>query len=543
MHPTTAHSLAVFCGPTLLLMTGILPAGRPAPGRMRLMRIPLVSVVVSLAMALLSTLMLVTNGKLDSQLVSTSWPIQLSVGTYFDSLTATMLLLVTFIGVVIVRFSERYLDGDANQPRFMRLICLTLGSVSLLIISGNVFMFAVAWLMTSLSLHSLLIYYPERPAAILTARKKFAISRLGDLMLVIAIVICYNLFGSFEYGVIFQQAEEMAASEKISINSTLLSLAGIFFVIGAMTKSAQFPFHSWLPDTMETPTPVSALMHAGIINAGGFLVIRLSPLVTNSHLAMDLLAAIGGLTALLGVICMLPQTSVKRALAYSTMAQMGFMMLQCGVGAFSAALLHIVAHSLYKANAFLSSGSVLETRSGLVPRARISSHPVSLLLLSLAFVCSASMIGAAYYSFGLFSADKPGSWILSFILILAITQLLWGGFGSRIWSVAMRTFAASVAVTILYVISYIGFDAILAVSVSSVQTTLSVMDVMMMALVAVGFCAVFLLQVCLTEYRTTRFMTALYVASANGFYLDIFVHRIVNFIYRRPFPSAFKSIL
>jgi len=543
MHSPTAYLLSVFCGPAVLLMAGILPVSRPVKGHARLGRGPVVAVVISLAMALLSTLMLAVNGKLDAQLAGTSWPIQLSVGTYFDSLSATMLLLVTFIGVIIVRFSERYLDGDANQPRFMRLVCLTLSFVSLLIISGNVMMFAIAWLLTSISLHSLLIYYPERPAAILAARKKFVISRLGDLMLVIAIVICYQLFGSFEYGVIFQQVETLASAERSSNETILTSLAGFFFVIGAMTKSAQFPFHSWLPDTLETPTPVSALMHAGIINAGGFLVIRLSPLITHSHTAMDLLALTGGLTALLGVVCMLPQTSVKRMLAYSTMAQMGFMMLQCGLGAFSAALLHIVAHSLYKANAFLSSGSVLETKLGLIPQARITSHPISLLMLSLAFVISTSLIGFAYYMFGLFSADKPGSWILSFILTLALTQLLWTGFNSYNRSVTLRSLAAAVGVTVIYIGSYIGFDAILSTSVSSVSTMLSIQDVLVMSLVAVGFSGVFLLQISVAKYANTRFMTALYVAAANGFYLDIFVHRIVNFIYRPPFTSVFKSIL
>ena len=163
--------------------------------------------------------------------------------------------------------------------------------------------------------------------------------------------------GSFDYRDMFAAADAIHNLPTAAWHE----LIGILFVLGAMTKSAQFPFHSWLPDTMETPTPVSALMHAGVINAGGFLVIRLSPLVSLSPIALDLLALIGALTAMLGAVVMLTQTSIKRSLAYSTIAQMGFMMLQCGLGAFSAALLHIVAHSAYKAHAFLSSGSVLDS--------------------------------------------------------------------------------------------------------------------------------------------------------------------------------------
>ena len=153
-------------------------------------------------------------------------------------------------------------------------------------------------------------------------------------------------------------AEVLREGESSTRTSELTWLC-LSLVCGAMLKSAQFPFHSWLPDTMETPTPVSALMHAGIINAGGFLIVRLSPLVTLSPLSLHILAVVGAFTAIFASLVMMTQASVKRMLAFSTIAQMGFMMLQCGVGAFSIAVLHIVAHSLYKAHAFLSSGSVV----------------------------------------------------------------------------------------------------------------------------------------------------------------------------------------
>lgn len=538
MPSTTVHLISVFVGPSLLFMAAAFsPKLAGSRGGVQ-HKFPMLSAVGALIMAVVSTLFLAVNGTLDDRLVSISWPLPISLGTYFDSLTATMLLLVTFIGLIIVRFSARYLDGDANQPKFLKLICLTLGSVSLLVISGNIFMFAIAWLMTSISLHSLLTYYSERPAAISTARKKFVISRLGDLMLVVAIVIIYQLFGTFEYGQIFARAKEISSSGLGAYQSTLLSFASIFIVIGAMTKSAQFPFHSWLPDTLETPTPVSALMHAGIINAGGFLVIRLSPIVASSHLALDLLAVIGAATALLGVVCMMPQTSVKRSLAYSTMAQMGFMMLQCGLGAFSAALLHIVAHSLYKAHAFLSSGSVLESR--LIPSSTVRTgvQSASMLLLAAAVFTALGLLAASYFVFEFFSIQKPGSWVLGFILVLALTQLLWASFSSGVWSVAFRGVGAAVIVAALYTGCYLGFDAILSSSDSYVQTDLSLVDMFLMALVTLGFVMVFALQILINQQGTSQLMTRLYVSASNGFYFDIFVHRIVNFLYRHPNPGS-----
>ena len=334
-------------------------------------------------------------------------PLPVSLGVYFDSLAAVMLVLVGFIGVIITRFSLRYLDGENRQGRFLRWICFSLGAVQMLIVSGNLMMFTGAWMLTSFGLHQLLTHYSDRPAAMLAARKKFLISRLGDVLLVAALVLTYLVFGSFAYEEVFAAAQTLG--EHTLTGHWLLPLIGALYVLGAMTKSAQVPFHSWLPDTMETPTPVSALMHAGIINAGGFLVIRLSPLISLSHLALDFLAVVGALTALFGSVVMLTQTSVKRSLAYSTIAQMGFMMLQCGLGAFSAALLHIVAHSLYKAHAFLSSGSVLEAAAGMKGETPAQLRPMrGLVTWAAATLAATGICTAVAWSFGVMTKPKPG---------------------------------------------------------------------------------------------------------------------------------------
>ena len=300
------------------------------------------------------------------------------LGIYFDSLSAIVLVLVSFLLAVVTRYSINYLAGDPGQGRFTKWLCLTGGAVLAIVISGNLVQFALAWCATSLSLHKLLLFYPDRPGAVLAARKKFIISRLGDLCLLSVIVLVYQQFHTWDFAALFAGAEQLhengPGAGHLSIN-----LICFLLVAGAMLKSAQFPFHSWLPDTMETPTPVSALMHAGIINAGGFLIIRLNPLVTLSPAAMSTLALFGAFTALFASLVMLTHASVKRSLAFSTMAQMGFMMLECGLGAFGLAVLHLVAHSLYKAHAFLASGSIVRlAKFAWVPTEKPSAHPLRL---------------------------------------------------------------------------------------------------------------------------------------------------------------------
>ncbi len=431
------YSLLVALLPLMLLAAGLVPSSL-ANLHTRLMRQAAMTLLaVAFGFAIAATVLLTLSGPLDRALLAISWPIPLNLGVYFDSLTAVMSLLISFIGWIIVRYSARYLDGEATQGRFLRWILFTLGAVMLMVVSRNLVMFTAAWMLTSFGLHQLLTHYPERPWAIWAARKKFLISRLGDSLLIAALTLTFYCFGSFDYCDVFAGAQELG--QNANGPGWLLSVIGTLFVIGAMTKSAQFPFHSWLPDTMETPTPVSALMHAGVINAGGFLIIRLSPLVSQSHAALDFLSLIGAFTALLGGVVMLTQTSIKRSLAYSTIAQMGFMMLQCGLGAFSAALLHIVAHSLYKAHTFLSSGSVLESA------ARMKTTPIRALNGGFAMVslplALAIAIGLGNFSAWLWGIDltsKPGAAILGLILTMALTYLIWQALAAGSWRVAVQ---------------------------------------------------------------------------------------------------------
>jgi NAD(P)H-quinone oxidoreductase subunit 5 len=448
-------------------------------------------------------------------------PVRLDL--YFDTLSAVMLLLVSFLGAVVMRYSGNYLAGDPQQGRFIKWLSVTIGSVLTLVVSGNLLMFTLAWIATSTSLHQLLIFYPHRPAAMLAARKKFLISRLGDVCVVGALISTWQCFGTWQFTGMFAAAETLRAQG--GAETSCLGWASVLLVAGALLKSAQFPFHSWLPDTMETPTPVSALMHAGIINAGGFLVVRLSPIIAGSPAALNALALVGAFTALFASLVMLTQTSVKRSLAYSTIAQMGFMMLQCGLGAFALAVLHIVAHSLYKAHAFLSSGSIVSiSKSAWVPSERPAAHPL-ILVGTLGTAVALTWITGAF--FGVSLSAEPGVLPLGAVFMTALAYLLWNLWASSHrpallgWGVLLGAAAAASYFTLHAV-----FQKLLASSLPHYAPVRSPVEYGVMALVALLFMAVLVLQSQLPSWSATRLGRELYLHASHGFYLGTIANRL-----------------
>jgi NAD(P)H-quinone oxidoreductase subunit 5 len=489
----------------------------------------------SLLGSLAAALRVMTEGAIDVAFQRWHSPIHFCLGVHVDAVAALMMTLISFIGLVIARYSTRYLLGDPGQGRFFRWMSFTLGATLLLVMSRNLVMFTAAWMLASIGLHQLLTHYPERSWAVWAARKKFLVSRLGDAMLVTAVILTYRCFGTTEYTEIFAVADAIHAGTVTGGWPT--AWIGILFVLGAMTKSAQFPFHTWLPDTMETPTPVSALMHAGVINAGGFLVIRLSPLVSLSPIALDVLAIIGAVTALLGSVVMLTQTSIKRSLAYSTMAQMGFMMLQCGLGAFSAALLHIAAHSAYKAHAFLTCGGVLDQAARTrVPAIPASSSGWSPWLLGGSISIAAAIAFGIFQVFGIDITTKPGGVVIGLILTLALTQLLWKGLSTGVAALALRGIASALLVTVAYAAAYLAMDRLVASSTSHHSVVPSTLHLAVQAFVALGFVAVFTLQALSGPLAKHRWVRAAYVHAMNGFYIDIPARRLTARFYGQSAP-------
>ncbi len=284
------------------------------------------------------------------QVASPLWP--LSVAS--DPLSSVVLLLVSFLGWVIVRYSQPYLAGEPGLRRYYGWLLATLASVSLLVLSNHLLLLLAAWIAVSLSLHRLLTFYADRPAAQLAARKKFVVSRLAELALAAAIALIGSELHTLQIDQVLTQIS------RLSTVPVTLQIAAVLVVLSVCLKSAQLPFHGWLIQVMEAPTPVSALLHAGVVNLGGYVLLRLGGLIGSSPTAQGLLVLVGGLSAVLASLVMLTRVSIKVALAWSTCAQLGFMLLECGLGAYDLALLHLLAHSLYKAHAFLSAGSTVE---------------------------------------------------------------------------------------------------------------------------------------------------------------------------------------
>jgi NAD(P)H-quinone oxidoreductase subunit 5 len=412
----------------------------------------------------------------------------------------------------------------------------TLGAVLWLVLAGNLLLFALAWVLTSMGLHRLLTHYADRPVAVRAAWHKFFISRLGDCFLVTALIFTYQHFGSLEYSELFQRAAELQAANA-SLPWTVHLLAGLF-ALAAMTKSAQVPLHSWLPDTLETPTPVSALMHAGIINAGGYLLIRLSPLVGLSATALQWLALVGALTAILAATVMLTQTSIKRVLAYSTVAQMGFMLLQCGLGMFSAAFLHLLGHSCYKAFAFLSSGSVLASAVGprlhqgpAITRARMAGIRLAALLVSVL------VIGGTGLMWGWHATEGPSPLVMMAVLGLALSTLLMPALLIGSWRTQMLAVGTTVGVAQAYFLGFLVLDSYLGTSVAHLPLAWSLSTGLLTAMIVGGMLFLWWWQVELLPQRLglvlqdpaavpiARWRQQWYVHALNGFYSDVYLWR------------------
>ncbi len=511
----------------LILCFLVLPVLRTAYAntRVRFLR-SLVTGLVGLMMcfALMLTVLFLAEGSqpLSIQVVDVFPTSGVHLGILYDGVTSLMLLLVSFVGFVVCRFSIRYLDGEALQGRYYQWLGFTIGAVSLMVVAGNLLLFFVAWVMTSVGLHQLLLHYRHRPAAHRAAWTKFAISRLGDLFLITALVLTFRVFGTFDFQELFAEANLLSSTSQLSTSQLLIPW---LLMLGAVTKSAQFPFHVWLPNTMETPTPVSALMHAGIVNAGGYLVIRMSPLFTFAPASLLTLSVIGTFTACFAGVVMMTQPSVKRGLAYSTIAQMGFMMLQCGLGAYSAAMLHIIAHSLYKAHAFLSSGSVMAQPKATTRAVQpIPSSTTKMRAILAAIVVALIGYEVALLTLGINLLSKPGGLVLSFILLLALTSWSWQLLVIRNRKMALIGLAGVVGLCLTYIAGYAFVDHFLQSKTSVVE--LGPISIIVFAGIMMAFTALLFFHAVLSRRTSPAWLTTLRTHALNGFYIDNLYHRL-----------------
>ncbi|MBC8288303.1 MAG: NADH-quinone oxidoreductase subunit L [Nitrospinae bacterium] len=281
-------------------------------------------------------------------------------GMLIDRLTAVMMVLITSVSAIIHVYSIRYLEGDSGYVRFFALLSFITFVILSLVSSPNLFMLFVFWQLLSWALYLILAFNFSNTQACQNAFKTFFVHRVGDVSFLCGIFLAYKYFGTLEFAELFQAAAEqpqmIALLPEHMFDVSAVSVITLLVFVGAMAKSAQFPLHVWLPDTMDSPTPVSALMHAGIVNAGGFLLNRLAPFYALSPTTLHIVFVVGAMTVLLGASMMLVQNDIKKTLGFSTMGQMGYMIMECGLGAFALAIFHLIAHGLFKATLFLGAG-------------------------------------------------------------------------------------------------------------------------------------------------------------------------------------------
>ena len=437
---------------------------------------------------------------------------------WFDGVAAIMLLLVSFVGWIVLRYASTYLDGEDRQGEFTAWLCTTLASVMLLVQAGHLVLLLLAWIATSLSLHQLLLFYPDRVEAQRAARKKFLTARLGDVALVMAALLLGTGYGTGDLALISEAAR---AGE----NPAVVPWAAGLIALAAVLKSAQFPTHGWLTEVMETPTPVSALLHAGVINAGGFLLIRFADVMLLAPGVLAVLVMIGGFTAVFGGLVMLTQPAVKTSLAWSTVAQMGFMIMQCGLALFPLALLHIVAHSLYKAHAFLASG-------GAVQRVAEIQRPGPVAVPGVAAVSRAFLLAIGIYvivgaAFG-FEQKSPQAIALGAILIFGVAYLIAQGLADAAPAALMRRTAMySFAAAIGYFALQTGMEWLMAgtlpatTSPGPLEWTLIVLAVFSFGLVAFA-------QATFPLWAYHPAVTGLRVHLLNGLYANALFDRLID---------------
>ena len=273
-----------------------------------------------------------------------------SLGYYIDSVAVIMLLVVSLIGFLVHLYSTEYMKGDPKYSRYFAFLGIFIFSMNGIILSDSLIMMYIFWELVGLSSFLLIGFWFEKDKPPLAANKAFLTNRVGDIGMFIGIMILYFNIGSFNINEIINGAKEM--------DSYLLTIAGLLVFMGAVGKSAQFPLHIWLPDAMEGPTPVSALIHAAtMVAAGVYMTFRIFPFLTPDSLSV--IAVIGAITAMGAAITAITRNDIKAVLAYSTISQLGYMIMALGVGAHIYAFFHLVTHAMFKACLFLCSGSVI----------------------------------------------------------------------------------------------------------------------------------------------------------------------------------------
>jgi len=274
----------------------------------------------------------------------------------YNELSAILVPYVAILGLVIRKYSTKYMWDEPGYKRFFILLNFIFSAIYLLVMSNNLIILAIAWQLMSISLYLLISFNVESQSAIKNGGWTMLVHKLADLFFIIAVVLTYKIFGSFDLA---ELSEKWLVMSGNPVEDPMIYAIGFLFLFAAMMKSAIMPFHIWLPYTSEAPTPVSALMHAGVVNVGGILLNKMAFLLLLTPAVLNVAFVMGLITAVGASILMLAVSDIKRSLGYSTVGQMGYMIMEVGLGAFSLAIYHLMVHGIFKASLFLESGSLI----------------------------------------------------------------------------------------------------------------------------------------------------------------------------------------
>jgi NADH-quinone oxidoreductase subunit L len=321
------------------------------------------SVAVSFGAAVVALVELLSRDEEERQAVSTAWTwlsagdLNVGLSILVDPLAVFEMLVVSGVGALIVAYSIGYMDGADEERRYFAYMALFVFSMLLLVQASNFVLLLSGWGLVGLCSYLLIGFEHERPAAIAAAKKAFIMNAFGDATMALALFLLFWRTGTLDFAGVFAKLD--------GLSSTVLTLAALGLLGGAVAKSAQIPLHTWLPDAMEGPTPVSALIHAAtMVTAGVYLIVRLHPIYEAAPEIQDLAAGIGALTLLVAGLVALVQTDIKRVIAYSTMSQIGYMFVGAGVGAYANSMFHLMTHAFFKALLFLAAGIVIHALLG-----------------------------------------------------------------------------------------------------------------------------------------------------------------------------------
>ncbi len=383
------------------------------------------SVGVSFVAALVTFALLLGDSPKDRTHTSVLWH-WLTAGSYVfnlgiqvDQLSVFMMLIVSGVGFLIVAYSIGYMEGDDEERRYFAYMALFVFSMLLLVQAGNLLILLAGWGLVGLSSYLLIGFWHERPTAVAAAKKAFIMNAFGDATMALALFLLVQQTGSLDFGVVFPAAG--------GLSPTVANLVALGLLGGAVAKSAQLPLQTWLPDAMEGPTPVSALIHAAtMVTAGVYLIVRCNALFEAAPKVQDLAAGLGAATLLVAGLIALVQTDIKRVIAYSTMSQIGYMFLAVGIGAYATGMFHLMTHAFFKALLFMAAGIVIHALSGEQDLRKMGGLRALLPRTYWAFIVGGLALAGIPVFSGFFSKDP--------ILSSALAE---GWYGELLWVAGM----------------------------------------------------------------------------------------------------------